>query len=187
MIIGVNDKTTDNELVARAIAGDAAAFAQLIDRHYTMMFKVAYKWCGRQEDAEDIAQEVCIKLAQVLPSFTGEAQFSTWLYRIVVNQVRDMQRKRGRDAARDGAYVHEQSFQPPAATQEDALIHKQAYKALQSLPLQIKEAVLLVMGEGMSHKQASQILGCAETTISWRIFQAKKLLSRMAKEEKPHG
>jgi len=86
------EKISDQELAGAAALGDAAAFARLIERHYDMIFRVAYKWCGVREDAEDIAQDVCVKLGTVIHGYRAEAAFSSWLYRITLNAVRDFQR-----------------------------------------------------------------------------------------------
>ncbi len=83
----------DHALIRQAIGGDADAFSRLIERHYMTVYKIAYKWSGRREDAEDIAQEVCVALPDKLEGFRGDAAFTTWLYRIVVNAAKDYYRK----------------------------------------------------------------------------------------------
>ena len=56
----------DETLIARAVGGDRRAFGELVERHYDFIFRTACKWCGKVSDAEDVAQDVCIKLASVL-------------------------------------------------------------------------------------------------------------------------
>lgn len=172
------EKLSDKELAARAKASDAGAFEALIERHYMMMYKVAYKWCGSKEDAEDIAQEVSVKLARVINLYEGDSAFTTWLYPVILNTAKDMMRKRGSDRARDAEYVKEQAFEPAPASQERQAIEKEAFALVDTLPDGIKDAVLLVLAEGLSHKQAAEILGCAESTVSWRLHEAKKLLAK---------
>ena len=77
------NKTDTNALISQAVSGDADAFRCLAQRYYMTVYKIAYKWCGRREEAEDIAQEVFIKLPEKLESFRGEASFTTWLYRLI--------------------------------------------------------------------------------------------------------
>ena len=84
----------DNELAARAADGDAVAFQSLLERNYDRIFRIAFRFTGLQQDAEDLTQDVCSALAVKLRSFRGEARFSTWLYRIFVNAARDLHRKR---------------------------------------------------------------------------------------------
>ena len=69
----------------------------LLGRHYGTAYRVAYRWCGTRQDAEDVAQEAFIKVARGIRSFRGNASFTTWLYRIVVNAANDLHR---RNAAR---------------------------------------------------------------------------------------
>ena len=83
---------SNSALVARAKAGDRLAFSQLVEDNYDFIFRTACKWTGKKSDAEDIAQEVCIKLATAIHSFDGRSAFTSWLYRVTINMVRDMQR-----------------------------------------------------------------------------------------------
>ena len=66
-----DDVDSDETLIADARSGDRRAFAQLIERHYDFMFRVAWKWCGRKNDAEDIAQEAAVRLGKAIRSFRG--------------------------------------------------------------------------------------------------------------------
>jgi RNA polymerase sigma-70 factor (ECF subfamily) len=66
-------------LVRQAQAGDSAAFRALLKRDYGLVYKVAYAWCGRREDAQDIAQEVCLALARDLAGFRFQSSFTSWL------------------------------------------------------------------------------------------------------------
>ena len=75
----------DGELVAGARAGDRDAFAALVERHYRFIFRVAFRWCGSEPDAEDIAQEVCIKLGRAIRNYRGSGAFTTWLYALTLN------------------------------------------------------------------------------------------------------
>jgi RNA polymerase sigma factor (sigma-70 family) len=165
----------DKSLVARAVAGERAAFAELCDRHYDFIYRVACKWLGRRQDAEDIAQEVCVKLASVLKTFDGRSAFTSWLYRITLNAVRDSQRAgKRRDRKHDGfASVHPED-EPPE--QEDATAARELWAAVQMLPPQQQQAVMLVYAEEMNHAQASEIMGCKEATVSWHIHEARKTL-----------
>ena len=91
-------QSSDDIEVEQAIAGDRAAFARLIARHYNLIFRVAFRLLGTQADAEDLAQDVCIELPAKLKSFKGQSKFSTWLYQVVMNKARDSLRKRATHA-----------------------------------------------------------------------------------------
>lgn len=140
-----------------------------------MIYRVAYKWCGRREDAEDITQEVCIKLAEAIHSFRGDAKFSSWLYRLTLNAVRDAQRRDGRKGT--VALPEELLVEDGSLSAEEGLQLQQCWQAVLGLESPEKDAVLLVFSEGLSHKQAAEVLGCAESTVSWYIHQARKQLN----------
>lgn len=166
---------SDETLVAQALRGDRLAFAELVERHYDFIFRTACKWLGRRQDAEDIAQDVCVKLATAIRSFDGRSAFTSWLYRVTLNAVRDSQRsqaRRGRHHDRL-AEVHPEE-QPPE--QEEAATSKELWAAVRELPNQQRDAVLLVYAEEMSHAEAGAIMGCKEATVSWHIHEAKKTL-----------
>lgn len=168
------DETAEN--IRLAAAGDAAAFARLIEGHYMIIFKIAYKWSGRREDAEDITQTVCMKLPEKLGGFSGQAAFTSWLYRLTINAAHDYYRTTGKARGREQAFA--EGFDAPSdeVPADEQLAARQAFTEICALPADIRDAVLLVFAEDMSHKEAANILGCAEATISWRIFQARKKL-----------
>jgi RNA polymerase sigma factor (sigma-70 family) len=181
------DDGESKRLAAEAAAGDAAAFRRLCEAHYMTVYKIAYKWTGRREDAEDVAQEVFVKLPGKLASFRGESGFTTWLYRVTVNVARDYYRTAGKAAKREVGFA--EGFDAPSdeVAADDRLIAAEAYQNIHKLPEPMRDAVLLVFGEDMNHKEAAKILGCAETTVSWRIFQARKLLKPLLAGGKRHA
>lgn len=85
--------TADSDLVARAAAGDGAAFHALVERHRAMVYRLAYQFAGNHHDAEDIAQDVFIKVYRSLEHFRHDAQLTSWLYRIVMNACIDHKRR----------------------------------------------------------------------------------------------
>ena len=87
--------STDEELVARTVAGDADSFNQLILRWERPIYALAYRVIGRDEDARDVCQETFLRAFRALPGFKGQAKFSSWLYRITLNLCRDWIRRPG--------------------------------------------------------------------------------------------
>src|SRR5437660_2777033 len=83
----------DSELAARAAAGDASAFQALVERHRAMVYRLAFQFAGNHHDAEDIAQDVFIKVYRSLDRFRYDAQVTSWLYRIVMNACIDHRRR----------------------------------------------------------------------------------------------
>src|SRR5919202_3339635 len=83
----------DSDLITRAAGGDPTAFQALVERHRTMVYRVAYQFAGNHHDAEDIAQEVFIKVYRSLDRFRQDAQLTSWMYRIVMNACIDHRRR----------------------------------------------------------------------------------------------
>ncbi len=175
---------SDDGLVARAVAGDRAGFAALVSRHYDMVFRVAWKWCGNREDAEDIAQDVCVRLGQTIRSYSGQAKFTTWLYRVVLNAARDHHRKRASHAKKLDAWAKEPTRPDiqEAETGEDDEAATALWQAVRQLPPKQRDTVLLVYGEELSHGEAAQAMDCAEGTIASNIHDAKKRLKVLLQE-----
>ncbi len=166
---------SDAELIARAVAGDEQAFARLLERHYATIFRTAFRWCGRRDRAEDVAQEVCVKLARQLAGFDGRARFETWLYRVTINAAKDAERSARRYVSAEEVGAQTQAA-PPGEHPERLLDVQRILEVVQALPAKLRDAVLLVYLEDLSHREAAAVLGCAETTVSWRIFQARRRL-----------
>lgn len=166
-----------NEMIRAAQRGDERAFEQLLGHHYNMIFRTAYKWCGKREDAEDITQNVCVKLASIIGQYRFESQFSTWLYRVVLNVAKDYHKQTHRHRSREQADVDLGLFASDAPNAEESLVARHLYWCISKLPEKLRMAVLLVCAEGLSHADAGEALACKEGTISWRISEARKQLS----------
>ena len=162
-------------LVVRARNGDGDAFAELIEGQYERIYRIAWRWCGQRADAEDIAQDVCVKIGQGIAAFDGRSAFSSWVYRITLNAARDWHRagaRRGRhhDAFADVSPTEVEPEQEAAATACEL------WAAVRSLPDKQRDAVLLVYAEELSHAQAAAIMGIKEATVSFHVFEARKTL-----------
>ena len=97
-------EASDAELIGRAKVGDRGAFGKLLERHYDFVYRAAYRWCGKKADAEDIAQEVCVRLGKAIRDYRGGGAFTTWLYSVTMNAARDMMRKTTRENVKTEAY-----------------------------------------------------------------------------------
>ncbi len=180
----------DHRLAREAQAGDRRSFAALVERHYGFMFKVAWQWCGVREDAEDIAQEAAIKLAQHIDAFKFESAFTTWLYRLVLNTAKDYYKAKNRRNTREQPMFEDVVYASEEPSPEQKLEQKDILKALAGLPEQLKETVILVCWQGLSHKEAGDILDCPEGTISWRVHEARKKIAEyldIQRGAKHHG
>ncbi len=161
--------------VRAAIAGEADAFAALHHQYHPMIFALAYRLCLDRAHAQDLAQETFIKAARALPAFRPDAPFRHWLFQICANTVRDWQRREGRRRRlAEAAHAH-----AALARTERAADFEEAREALAALAPELRAAVVLVFFEDMNHREAARVLGCAEATVSWRIFIAKRKLKTL--------
>lgn len=165
----------DTALIRRAQAGDATAFAELLDLYYDTIFRFAWKWCRHRVNAEDVAQLACIKLASSLAQYRFQAAFSSWLYRLVISCAQDWQRSQQRHAHDDLGDVEHRAED---ASAEDQIYLLQVLDELAELGEGMKETALLVHAEGMSHAEAGAVLGVSESTISWRIHVIRRHMSK---------
>ena len=162
-------------LIRRAQSGDVASFAELVDLHYDTIYRFAWKWCGHRTNAQDIAQQSCIKLAGSLPQFRFQAAFTSWLYQLVIRCAQDWQRAQQRHDHDD---LPESQPTPDAARTEDSIYLTQLLAQLDELGEGMRETALLVHAEGLSHAEAGEILGVAESTISWRVHAIRKHMTK---------
>lgn len=178
---GLMDGTADfSTLAAQARAGDRGAFGLLIEQNYDFIHRIAWRWSGNRNDAEDIAQDVCIKLGSAIRQWRGEGHLRTWLYQMTLNAARDHLRRHAREKRKAEAYHRELLNDVPAAGGPDADAGISAlWAAVRTLPDKTADAVLLVYGEGLNHAHAAEVLDCAEATVSWHIHDAKKRLKRI--------
>lgn len=166
-------------LIKQAQAGDAAAFAELLAAYYDVLFKFAYRWCHNREDAEDIAQQASIKLARNLTQFRFESAFTTWLYRLVINCAQDWSQSQAKHKG-----IESEEFLGVSTDATDAAIYAgQILTQLECMGGGLKETLLLVHGEGFTHAEAAAVLKVKESTVSWRIHEARKRLAALNRKE----
>lgn len=177
MAMALEEKSaTDAELIGRARGGDGTAFGQLVERHYDFVYRVAYRWLGRKQDAEDAAQEVCIRLVKAIRDYNGSGAFTSWLYPMALNAARDIGRKRSRDAVKTEAFGLHVVVENSGQADDGEERTQELWQAVSLLPDKQREAVLLVYGEGLNHAAAADAMGILEATVSWHIHEAKKRL-----------
>ena len=167
----------DEELgwIRKSREGDLAAFEELIRRYQQMIHALTFRMTGSKSDAEDLAQEVFIQAFRKLDNFRGDSQFSTWLYRIGINTCLNWKKSQQRRAQ----LHHEWAQQPSETASRNDEVGSRVQEALLTLPPKQRAAVILTTYEGMNHAKAARALGCSETTISWRVFTARKKLKRL--------
>jgi len=167
---------SDAELAARAAGGCRSSFAMLVERHYDRIYRLAWRWSGSKSTAEDIAQDVCVKLAGAIASFRGEAAFSTWLHRIAFTTATDYLRAAQRTLSFAPSDMAGLIDAAAPDTADADLLNAELWNAVRKLPVKQRDAVLLVYGEDMSHQEAAGLMGCSTKTVSWHLHEARKSL-----------
>jgi RNA polymerase sigma-70 factor (ECF subfamily) len=166
--------------VVRSQNGDHEAFESLIKDYQRMIHSLCFRMTGSLADAEDLAQETFIHAHQHLASFRAEARFSSWLYRIAMNQCLNWRKRQ----SRQNQLHTEWSQQPQDAGAPGHPSSQLIQDALMKLDPKQRAAILLTTYDGLSHAEAAQVLGCSETTVSWRLFAARGKLKRWLKDVK---
>ncbi len=169
----------DSDLITRAAGGDPAAFQALVERHRSMVYRVAYQFAGNHHDAEDIAQEVFIKVYRSLDKFRQDAQLSSWMYRIVMNACIDHRRRQGpASAAAAGEEAELTLLNTPEETPGP---EERAYAGElgQVLELEINrlpngQRVVFIMRhhQGLKLGEIAEALGLAEGTVKRQLHAA---------------
>jgi RNA polymerase sigma-70 factor (ECF subfamily) len=166
----------DADLVAAAVAGSRSAFEALLRKHYERIHGLAWRLTGSRADADDIAQDVCCTLVEKIGGFRGDAKFTTWLTGITFNASRDFRRRRRSLSGMIDKLTVLAGLADPTDGRDayDAIWLKSAIARLKPA---LRETVVLVAGEQLTHAEAAEILGVAENTIAWRMHEVRRILS----------
>lgn len=172
----------DDALIERAISGDEEALGRLFRQHYPVMLRFAQKICRDGADAEDVTQDAFVTLMGSMRTFDRRSAFSTWLYRVVLNKAIDHRRKRMR-RERTAEAFHLVAPSALDAPQHASLAARQIVECLLAFPAKERDAALLVHGEGLTHREAAEIVGCPVGTIGWLLTRAAERLDGIMKVE----
>lgn len=169
----------DSELISRAAAGDTAAFQMLVEQHRSMVYRVAYQFAGNHHDAEDIAQEVFIKVYRSLDRFRQDAQLSSWMYRIVMNACIDHRRRRSPvGAAPFGEEAEHKMLNTPEENPgpEDRAYAGELGQVLETeisrLPKGQRIVFVMRHHQGLKLSEIASALGLAEGTVKRQLHAA---------------
>jgi RNA polymerase sigma-70 factor (ECF subfamily) len=178
---------TDEELVARATAGDLDSFNQLVSRWERPIYALAYRTLGREEDARDVVQEAFLRAYRGLRGFKGQAKFSSWLYRITLNLCRDwMRRERRAPVVQVPEGVDPidmaDSQASPGESVEDLVARQEmsqaVARAMAELPEEQRSAILLKEYHGLTFQEIADMLNCPLSTVKTRLYQGLAVLRR---------
>jgi RNA polymerase sigma-70 factor (ECF subfamily) len=182
----------DRELVRRAQAEDKEAFEELVRRHQHRVFAVAGGILRRREDAEDIAQQVFVKAYFSLKRFDQRAAFSTWLYKITVNECWDLLRKKkvrplvyesdlSEEQARQFGAREERGATEPDISEKLAA-RQRVERLLEGLDARDRMMLILKEVEGFSVEEIAQILDLNANTVKVRLFRARRRIVSQARK-----
>jgi RNA polymerase sigma-70 factor (ECF subfamily) len=184
---GESSPMTEESLISQCQQGDLQAFDYLIRRHQDTVYNLAYRLLGNEDDAQDLTQEVFLTCFRKIKTYRGESRFSTWLYRIVVNHVKNVWKYRERRAVKrheslDAAIDEEAEERPlqvadcnpsprnhAAAREELSLLKLRLYR----LSMEHRQVLLLRYVEGLSYEEIAEVLHCTLGTVKSRISRAR--------------
>ncbi|HEY5446395.1 MAG TPA: sigma-70 family RNA polymerase sigma factor [Pyrinomonadaceae bacterium] len=176
--------TTDEIIVERALTGDGEAFGELVRRWERRIFALAYGMLGREEEARDATQETFLAAFRNLRGFRGEAKVSSWLHRIAVNQCITRQRRakvRSESALDDEQEKDAANFAAalslsPARVTEAAQVTVAVRRAVNSLPVELRQIVVMKEFEELTFREISEALDLPLSTVKSRLYTALKQL-----------
>ena len=188
--------TPDQELLARLQAGDERALADLSDAYSSKIYQLAFRYLRNKEDAEEITQDVLFKVYRKVDAFRGDAQLSSWIYRITFNaamsRLRTARYQRAQAEDRRAAAVQEddglnaQPRTPDVADWSDLAdervlrtqLRQRVFRAILALPAIYRAPVMLRDIQGMSTEEASAVLKVKDQTLKSRLHRGRLILRK---------
>jgi RNA polymerase sigma-70 factor (ECF subfamily) len=169
----------DTELISRAAGGDPAAFQLLVEQHRAMVYRVAYQFAGNHHDAEDITQDVFIKVYRSLPRFRQDSQFTSWIYRIAMNACIDHRRRQSPAGTAPFGVEAEQQLEKtpeerpgPEITAYAGELGAVLEAAVGCLPQGQRIVFIMRHYEGLKLVEIAAALGLAEGTVKRQLHAA---------------
>jgi RNA polymerase sigma-70 factor (ECF subfamily) len=179
---------SDSQLVARVQGGDQQAFAELVCRHRDRVFRLALSILGREfvPEAEDVAQEVFLKVHHAIASFRGEAEFSSWVYRITFNQAVNLKaRVRFRSPHADETVLFDTATREPGPDRQAEMAQRDQVLAecIQTLPELYQSALRLYYWLDAGIAEVAELLDVPENTVKSYLHRARQLLGGMLRQK----
>jgi RNA polymerase sigma-70 factor (ECF subfamily) len=180
-------------LIERCLAGDQAAWDQIVRQHWRKVFNLAYKFVGRHDEAEDLTQDIFLKIFKALHTFDRRANFQTWLISISRNLCIDHYRSVRKERETMARDVDASELMPvsrersPHGHVEQADLRQLIRRALAELPLALREAVVLRDLKEYSYQEIADRLGLPEGTVKSRINRGRLELARQLRRLQSRG
>src|SRR5262245_56818342 len=173
----------DAELVERYLAGDTAAFDEIMLRYERQIYRVCYRFVDNREDAMDLAQEIFIKAFEHLPSFRRESSLKTWLYRIAMNHCINHEKKHSQEFVEVTEFT--ESVSPTVQSHlEDREQREHFMRLVKRLPPKQKAILEMRINEQLSYDEIAKMSGRSVSTIKASVFFALEKLRKLVKD---HG
>lgn len=170
-----NARADEADVVSRAQQGDLDAFETLVRQHTPAVYAHAVRFFGDRSVADDVVQEVFIKVYRGLDSFDGRSKFTTWLYRITRNVCLDQVRAgRHRPVPVDPLDV---AVAAPGDLSDQVALSTAVEHAMRALPPEDRDALSAIAVFGLSYEQAGVVLGVPSGTVKSRVFRARRALA----------
>ncbi len=167
-----NDKPNSTELMARLAKGDMAALGDIVSRHQDKVLSLSYRVLGDWHRAEDVAQEVFLRVYRAASRYEPKAKFTTWLYRIVVNLCFDEQRKRAKAAVSLENADSQILVEPDHSAAEKKELAELVRTTVNGLPERQRLAVILHRYDGLSHGEISEVTGWTKSAVESLLVRA---------------
>lgn len=187
----MGSKTSDWLLVERVQQGDKSAFDILVGKYQHKILKLVGRYVRDPDEAMDVAQEAFIKAYRALGSFRGDSAFYTWLYRIAINTAKNYiaaARRRPEDYPIDLQDPEQyelnarlSSIDTPEGNALSEEIRRTVNSAIESLPDDLRTAIILREVEGMSYEEIATTMDCPVGTVRSRIFRAREAIDKQLK------
>jgi RNA polymerase sigma-70 factor (ECF subfamily) len=188
----VTDRESDQILVERVQQGDKQAFGLLVSKYQRRLVRLVSRLVRDPAEVEDVVQEAFIKAYRALPGFRGESAFYTWLYRIGINAAKNYLASRGRRPPTTTEFDSEEAEVFDDAEQlrdqntpERILMSKEigvtVNAAMEALPEELRNAIVLREIDGLSYEEISQVMNCPIGTVRSRIFRAREAIAEKLK------
>ena len=184
----MNDREIDQELVERAQAGDQKAFERLVEKYQRKLGRLLSRFIRDHAEVEAVSQEAFTKAYRALPSFRGESAFYTWLYRIGINTAKNylVAKSRRAPTSTDFDADEAESFDDadqlrdintPERLLQSKQIGQTVNAAMEGLPEELRNAIVLREIEGLSYEEIAEEMNCPIGTVRSRIFRAREAIS----------
>ena len=179
--------TTPDSLIEQCLAGDQVAWEQIVRQNWRKVFNVAYKFVGKHDEAEDLTQDIFLKIFKALNTFDRRANFQTWIISISRNLCIDHYRSVRKERQTIAREVDASELQPasrergPYAAAEHQDLRAMLQRALQTLPVTLRTAVVLRDLQELSYQEIADRLALPEGTVKSRINRGRLELARQLK------